>query len=153
MNFDAFRTISEISVTLTGFIGIVIVLQHRDKSFSQLGLFTILATTLGAALFGFLPDLLSGLFDATTTWRISCGVFGFYHLFLILYHQFKQKVLRSNTPVQWLIVVLSFPVAGLKIVVGFGYLLSYAYEIYYLGLLWCVGIAGYLFAMILFDKD
>jgi hypothetical protein len=41
MNFDSYRTIAEMSVSLTGFIGIVVVLQHRDKSFSQLGLATI----------------------------------------------------------------------------------------------------------------
>ena len=43
MNFDSYRTIAEISVALTGFIGIVVVLQHKDKSFSRLGLTTILA--------------------------------------------------------------------------------------------------------------
>ena len=48
MNFDSYRTIAEISVALTGFIGVVIVLQHRDKPFSRLGLTTILATSLGA---------------------------------------------------------------------------------------------------------
>jgi hypothetical protein len=44
-------------------------------------------------------------------------------------------------------------VVGLKIAVGLGFLLSYAYDIYYLGLLWLVGIAAYLFAMILFDDS
>jgi hypothetical protein len=34
-----------------------------------------------------------------------------------------------------------------------GFLMPWAFEIYYLGLLWCVGIAAYLFAMILFDAS
>ena len=50
------------------------------------------------------------------------------------------------------ITLLSFPVAGLKLAVGLGFLLPFAYEIYYLGLLWLVGASAYLFAMILFDK-
>jgi len=41
MNFDAYRTIADISVALSGFIGIILVLQHRDKSFAELGMATI----------------------------------------------------------------------------------------------------------------
>lgn len=48
--------------------------------------------------------------------------------------------------------LLSFPVVGLKIAVGLGLLMSYAYDIYYLGLLWLVGVTAYLFAIILFDE-
>ena len=153
MNFDSYRTIAEISVALTGFIGIVVVLQHKDKSFSLLGLTTILATSLGAALFSFIPDFLGNFLSSDTTWRVACGSFGLYHLFLIIYHQAKQRSIRSNTPVQVVITLLSFPVVGLKIAVGLGFLLSYAYDIYYLGLLWLVGIAAYLFALILFDES
>jgi hypothetical protein len=90
VNYDAFRVIAEVAVTLTGFIGIVVVLRHRDRPFSRLGLATILA---------------------------------------------------------------SLPVVGLKLAVGLGFLMPWAFEIYYLGLLWCVGIAAYLFAMILFDAS
>jgi hypothetical protein len=153
MNFDSYRTIAEMSVTLTGFIGIVVVLQHRDKSFSRLGLTTILGTSLGAAMFSFVPDFLSNFLSSDTTWRVACGSFGLYHLFLIINHQAKQRSIRSNTPIQLIITLLSFPVVGLKIAVGLGFLLSYAYDIYFLGLLWLVGIAAYLFAMILFDES
>lgn len=40
-----------------------------------------------------------------------------------------------------------------EVAVGPGFLMPWAFEIYYLGLLWCVGIAAYLFAMILFDAS
>ena len=152
MNFDSYRTIAEMSVSLTGFIGIVVVLQHRDRSFSQLGLATIFGTSLGAALFSFVPDFLRNFLSPDTAWRVACGTFGLYHLFLIINHQVRQRSIRSNTPVQLAITILSFPVVGLKLAVGLGFLLSYAYDIYYLGLLWLVGIAAYLFAMILFDQ-
>ena len=152
MNFDSYRTIAEMSVTLTGFIGIVVVLQHRDKTFSRLGLATIFGTSLGAAMFSFLPDFLWNMLRPDTAWRVACGTFGLYHLFLIINHQARQRSIRANTPIQLIITILSFPVVGLKIAVGLGFLMSYAYDIYYLGLLWLVGIAAYLFAMILFDE-
>ena len=152
MNFEAYRTIADISVALAGFIGIVIVLQHRDKAFFQLGLFTIFGAAFGAMMFALIPDLLSRLLSPETMWRVTCGTFGLYHLFLIINHQARQRSIRSNTPIQLAITLLSFPVVGLKIAVGLGFLLSYAYDIYYLGLLWLIGVSAYLFAMILFDQ-
>ena len=151
MNFDSFRTIAEISVTLTGFIGIVLVLQHRDKSFSQLGLATILGTSLGAMMFSFIPDFLQSFLGPDTVWQVACGSFGLYHLFLIINHQVRLRSIRSNTPIQLAITLLSFPVVGLKIAVGLGFLMSYAYPIYYLGLLWMIGVSAYLFTQILLD--
>ena len=152
MNFDSYRTIADISVALTGFIGIILVLRHRDKSFAQLGLSTILGTSLGAMMFSFVPEFLLNFLSSDTAWRVACGSFGLYHLFLIINHQARQRSIRSNTPIQLTITLLSFLVVGLKIAVGFGFLLSYAYDIYFLGLLWLVGISAYLFAMILFDQ-
>lgn len=153
MDFDSYRTIAEISVALTGFIAIILVLQHRDKSFSQLGLATILGTSLGAMMFSFVPEFLGNLLSSATAWRVACGSFGLYHLFLIINHQVRQRSIRSNTPVQLAITLLSFPVVGLKIGVGLGFLLTYAYDIYYLGLLWLVGVTAYLFSLILFDES
>jgi len=153
MNFDSYRTIADIAVALTGFIGIILVLQHRDKSFAQLGLSTILGTSLGAMMFSFVPEFLLNFLSSDTAWRVACSSFGLYHLFLIVNHQARQRSIRSNTPIQLTITLLSFPVVGLKIAVGFGFLLSYAYDVYFLGLLWLVGTSAYLFAMILFDQS
>lgn len=153
MNFDSYRTVADIAVALIGFIGIILVLKHRDKSFSQLGLSTILGTSLGAMMFSFVPDFLGNFLSSDTTWRVACGSFGLYHLFLIINHQARQQSIRSNTPVQLAITLLSFPVVGLKLAVGMGFLLSYAYDIYYLGLLWLIGVTAYLFALILFDNS
>jgi hypothetical protein len=153
VNFDSYRTIADISVALTGFIGIILVLQHKDRSFSRLGLSTILGTSFGAMMFSFVPDFLGNFLSADIAWRVACGSFGLYHLFLIINHQVRQRSIRANTPIQLIITLLSFPVVGLKIAVGLGFLLTYAYGIYYLGLLWLVGVTAYLFAMILFDRS
>ena len=40
---------------------------------------------------------------------------------------------------------------GLKLMVGLGFMLAFAYEIYLLGLLWLIGFVGYLFTLILFQ--
>lgn len=75
MNFDSYRTIAGISVALTGFIGVILVLQHRDRSLSRLNLSTILGTSLGAMMFSFIPDFLGNFLSADTTWRVACGSF------------------------------------------------------------------------------
>lgn len=149
MNFDSYRTIAEVSIALTGFLGIIVVLQHKDKPFMRLQLIGILQTTLGAALFSFIPDFLGHFLNAEAAWRLACGSFGLYHLYLIVSHQAKQRGIRKNTPFQLAVTIASFPVVGLKLAVGLGFLLPYAYDIFYLGLLWCLGIASYFFVIIL----
>ncbi len=47
MNVDVYRTIADMSVALSGFIAVILVLQHRDKSFAELGLATISEHRLG----------------------------------------------------------------------------------------------------------
>ena len=105
---------------------------------------------MGAMLFAYIPGLLLKPYGPEFSWRVSNGVFGLYHLFLIINHQARQLQFKANTPVQLLIVILSiFPVVALKLLVGLGYLMAYSYEIYLLGLLWCIFIPAYLMARIL----
>jgi hypothetical protein len=153
MNFDSYRTVAEVSIALTGFVGIIVILQHKNKSFARLQLVGVLQTTLGAALFSFIPDFLENFLDAEAAWRLACGSFGLYHLYLIVSHQAKQRGIRKNTPFQLALTIASFPVVGLKLAVGLGFLLAYAYDIYYLGLLWFLGVASYMFAVILLDDS
>lgn len=148
---EVIRSLAEIAVALAGFIGIVLVIQHRDAAFKALGVTTIFGASFGAMMFSLLPDLLVDLLEPDTMWRVVCGAFGVYHLYLILQHQLRQRSIRQNTPVQLFITLASFPVVGLKISVGLGFFLAYAFEIYYLGLLWLLGVSAYLFAMVLFD--
>ena len=151
LNLEVIRSVAEIAVALAGFIGIVLVIQHRDAAFKALGMTTIFGASFGAMIFALLPDLFTGLMESGTMWRLLCGAFGVYHLYLILQHQLRQRSIRDNTPIQLFITLASFPVVGLKIAVGFGFFLPHAFAIYYLGLIWLLGISAYLFAMILFD--
>ena len=152
MTFDTYQSIAKVAVSLTGFIGVVVVvLKNHNEDFSRIGLTTIMSTSLGAVMFAFVPELLSGLFSERVTWRLANGSFGLYHLYLILWHQLRQRSIRSNSPMQWLILGLSLGVVGLKLMVGLGLMLAYAYEIYLLALLWLIGFVGYLFTLILFQ--
>ncbi len=150
MDFEAYYAISNIAVALTGFIGIIVPLRYKDQRFPRLALSTILATSVGAMLFAYVPGLLQNSLGPDLSWKVANGSFGLYHLFLIINHQARQLQFQANTPIQLVIVVLSvFPVVGLKLAVGLGYLMAYAYDIFLLGLLWCIFIPAYLLARIL----
>lgn len=149
---SSYYVVAQIAVTLTGFIALIIAIEQRDKAFSRLAIWTILATTIGALLFSFVPELLTGLIEPYWVWRISCGTFGLFHLALIINHQARQLQFRKNTPIQWCIVLLSvFPVVFLKLAVGLGFFLDHAERIYLLGLLWFVFIALYLLSVIVLE--
>ena len=151
-DFEAYYAISNIAVALTGFIGVIVAFQHKDRHFSRLALSTIFATSVGAMLFAYVPELLQRPLGEEMSWRVANGSFGLFHLFLIINHQSRQLQFKKNTPVQLLIVVLSvFPVVSLKLAVGLGYLVAYAYDVYLLGLLWCIFIPAYLMARILLE--
>ncbi len=153
MSFDSYHTVAGLAVALTGFTGIVLALQHQDKRFSRVALSSILGTSVGAMLFAFVPELLMNVLSPEASWRVASGSFGLYHLFLIINHQARQLQFRKNTPTQLVVTLLSLPIVGLKIGVGLGFLFSYAYGIYFLGLLWCIGVSAYLFAMILLGES
>lgn len=153
MDFESFRTVAEIAVGLTGFVGIMVVLQRRMGGYPRILLLTFLQLTLGAAFFALLPDFLSDLLEPEAMWRVATGAFGLYHLAIFVQHQWKRRPVWTYGPVQALVTLASIPVIGLKLVVGLGLLLSYAYSIHFLGLLWLLGTACYGFVLILFSDD
>jgi len=154
MPFETFLMIAQTAVALTGFIGITVTLRHgRDGGFSRLLLASILQTTLGAALFAVVPDLLSPLLTPTSMWRVACGSFGLYHLAIFARHILRQRSLKQMSAVQRAVTIASVPVIGLKLSVGFGVLVPFAYSIYSLGLIWLLGIACYSFTLILFHDE
>ena len=149
-NPSAYYTIAQIAITLTGFIAVLVAIQHEDNKFTRLAVMTIFGTTGGALIFAFVPDLLMNIVKDETAWRIACGTFGLYHLALIFNHQISQLQFKKNSPFQLILLILSiFPVIFLKIAVGFGYFLNYANEIFLLGLVWCIFIPLCLFSLII----
>lgn len=148
-SLSTFHAIAAIGATLTGFIGVVVALQMHDRHFPRLVLGTMFGTSMGATMFAFLPELIGGFMEVETAWRLATGLFGAYHLFLILNHQIRQRSIQSNSPIQLAITLSSFPVVFSQIGVGFGFFVEYAYALYLLGLLWLIGVTAYLFALTL----
>lgn len=150
---DSFQTVAEIAVGLTGFVGIIVILQQRLGGYSRVVLLTFLQLTLGAAFFALLPDLLTELLAPENVWRVATGSFGAYHLAIFVQHQWKRWRIWDYGLVQGLVTIASVPVIGLKIGVGLGHFETFAYTIHYLGLLWLLGVACYGFVLIVFGVE
>jgi hypothetical protein len=58
----------------------------------------------------------------------------------------------SLRPVQKVVTIASIPIIAMKVAVGFGLLLSYAYPIYFFGLTWLLGVGSYAFVLLLFGE-
>jgi hypothetical protein len=152
MHLDSLILIAQISVALTGFVGIIVAIREwHGKGLARLLLASILQTTLGAAFFALIPDPLSHLVSMDSMWRIACGAFGLYHLGIWAQHVVRQRSLATMGAVQKIVTIASMPVIALKLCVGLGFLLRHAYPIYYLGLTWLLGVGCYAFILILFD--
>ena len=153
MDFESFRTIAEIAVGLTGFVGVMVVLQRRMGGYPRVLLLSFVQLTLGAAFFALLPDFLSALLAPEEMWRGATGSFGLYHLAIFVQHQWKRRPVWTYGAVQTVVTIASLPVIGLKLAVGAGSFLPHAYTIHYLGLLWLLGTACYGFILLLFGED
>ena len=127
------------------------VIRRGDHEYSRHLLKDFLVVTLGVVLFAFLPELIAGFsLSDDTTWRIANGLFGLAHLVAI------SASLRRDaqaSPWRWAVAFCGLSVILLKLFVGAGFLLGYAYHIYLLGLIWLIGVAIYRFAEIVMYED
>ncbi len=151
MNFDAFQTIAEISITLAGFVGIIVVLQKDDHGFTKVALVSILVNTVGTAFFAFLPDLLFQLIPEGISWRVSCFIYGSYHVFFMIRHLNLQRELREMSVGLRGMIFGSTMAIILKLSVAAGLLLDWSYVIYYAALIWSLCIAVFFFATLLLE--
>ena len=153
MSFDTFHSIAEVAATFAGFVGLMVVLMRSDHAFARHLIVDFLYVTLGAVVFAYLPELIAGVGRSdTAAWRISCGSFGAYHLWIYTVSIVRQKTLRPQGPIQLMITIASAPVILLKLAVGAGFLVNHAHEIYFLGLAWLVFIAIYVFSMMVLEE-
>ncbi len=146
---ETFQTIAEISATFVGLAGIVIAVSTRNvdrkTDNTLLGIF---AAALSALFFAFFPELILGGFpESHSDWRLVCGVFGVFHLLVSAPAVF---IPQRRTREEAILVVLSQPSIWLKIAVGAGFLLPYAYQIYLLGLIWMLGVSMFYFVRYVF---
>lgn len=153
LSFDTFHSIAEVAATFAGFVGLMVVLMRNDHQFARHLIIDFLFVTLGTVVFAYLPELIAGVgWSEDTTWRIACGSFGAYHLGIYSASNFRQKTIRPQGPMQLTLTVVSAPVILLKLAVGAGFGVNYAYEIYLLGLVWLVSMAIYIFSLMVLEE-
>ena len=150
MDFEAFRTLAEVSAGFTGFVGVILAVRPRTDPLARLQLIGFLSNSMGVVVFSLVPEMLVGFFGETTlNWRVLCLVLGLYHLGIMINHIRAQRDLLDMSWFQKLITTLSVPVIILKFVVAAGFLKLYAANVFYLALLWHLWIAIYIFGQIL----
>jgi hypothetical protein len=149
MDFEAFRTLAEVSTGLTGFVGVILAIRSRTDRLPRLQLVGFLQNSLAVLLFSLLPEFLVQTFGhAIVVMRVLCCVLTLYHLGIMTNYVHKQRNLLAMSLVQKSITLLFVPVIILKLSVASGFFLGYAVNVFYFALLWhlCVGI--YIFAQI-----
>ena len=134
----AFQTVAEITVTLIGFVGIFLAFSAERAKASRSDLVDFLVSAMGATAFAFLPLVLSGVVAEQTLWRLSCGLFGFFHLGIWAWAIRAHLAVRLFSLVEWFFLAASLLVIALKLAVGGGYFVSWGYQIYLLGLVWLI---------------
>ena len=150
MDFEAFRTLAEVSAGFTGFVGVILAIRSRTDPLARLQLIGFLLNSLGVVVFSLVPEMLVGFFGETTlNWRALCLILGLYHLCIMINHVRTQRNLLAMSWFQKLITFLSLPVIALKLSVAVGFLQTYAANVFYLALLWHLWIAIYIFSQIL----
>ena len=153
MEFEAFRVIAQIAAGLSGFVGILLVLQDRLARLPRRQMLGFLQASIGTLAFALLPDFVFSLPIATALgWAILGGLFGAYHLFIFVFFLSGYGDFRKMPPIQMGVCIASIPVIGAKLLLGFGLFTAYAPNIYHLGLLWTIGVSIFFFVQVILNE-
>lgn len=156
---EILRSLSEIAIAITGFSGIVAALMHRSVTnvdlSDRVSLSTLLGTSLGVALFGYMPDLTRAAFESeTTAWRVAVFLFATFHLgSLAGALKNRKRVLHSElgqaglppTLMQVPAFTAGFLICVLQLSVAIGFLEGWLFFAYLLGMLWILFVAAWMF--------
>jgi hypothetical protein len=159
-NSDVLQTLAEVSITLAGFSGLILVFQQgdtavwgaRDKNSIQ----HLLITSFGAFFASLLPLVSMELFDdANTLWRVynplvATVLHGLGPTMAIVATS-KQEF---SIPKLWAIVLIpvSYLILVLSWLTALGFLSSFAATIYLFGIAWLLVVSMSLFVSMIFDK-
>ncbi len=160
---EILHTLAEVATAFAGFTGIVVVLGRRSigewRSNEKTIVSVLLASSLGVALFAFVPDLGSAAqLSPSTTWRVSAFLFASYHLVVILASivAIRRALARGETlpiPKSLLLPVYTagFSVVAAQYLTAMGLLGAWLFFFYLLGLLWLLCIATLSFTILLLE--
>lgn len=148
---ETLQVFAEVSVTLAGFISVVLVFQRGAPAQERVGRNTILHllfTSLGTLVMALTPLLLYPIFSADLVWRISFPILGLLHgagATRALLETVRGEILVPGV-ISYGLVIGSYLVMGFSLAVGFGLYLQVAPAAYLLGLGWLLGVSIATFA-------
>ena len=154
---NVLEIMAEVSITLAGFIGVILVFQRGDRgswhSSEKNTMFHLLYTSLGALGLSLLPLLIqAGFNESITIWRICCPILGFVHAGGSTRALLEIKRDDSAIPHHaiYLLSAGSLAFLLLTLTIMLGHLQNFAALVYLLGLGWLMSVAITAYVTLLF---
>ena len=155
---ETLRTIAEVATAFAGFSGVIVVLgRWTEREWSYVDTITIsllLLFSLGVVFFALVPFLVEAA--GVRIWRISNGLFGVYHLAVFVW-VIRRSLNRRTTGLlpPWLFsaaVTVGALTIAFKFLVAAGFLQSFLFLAYLIGLVWLLAMAAFVFTALLFES-
>ncbi len=152
---DVFQIVAEVSITLAGFVGVVLVLRSNTSSrpMDANEMFHMLLSSLGVCGVALLPLISQPLCDSTNAlWRVCTPVMGALHL--VGASKGVNDIRKRQIGMPWYLMAtfapVSFVIVAASFAMGFGYWLEHAPGVYLFGLWWALLVAGTTFITLVF---
>ena len=155
---ETLRTIAEVATAFAGFSGVVVVLgrrAQREWSYEETMTITgLLAFSLGVVFFSFAPLLVQAA--GVPVWRISNGLFGVYHLGILVWST-NISFRRSHDLLIPVRLIVAAEAVGLVIIafnfaVAAGFFQPLSLFAYLVALVWLLLMAVLTFSALLFES-
>jgi len=162
-HLDTLHTLAEVAAAFAGFTGIVVVLGRGSiaewRSVDKATVSLLLASSLGVVFFGFLPDVtVAAHLSPSSAWRVSAFLFASYQLvvFLSAIRAHRRGLalgeISSSQHLSRLPALFGGPlVIGAMFISAAGLLEPWLFLSYLLGMLWLLGMAALMFAILLLE--
>lgn len=143
---EVLETLAGVSVTLAGFIGVVVVFQKGSAQADRNAKFHLLLSSLCVLGLALLPLILQPVVSSELTmWRICNPFMGILHLFGASRGVLDARRGVSRIPIH-VFAPVSFVLFGCSLAVAAGFLPLYASFVYFFGLCWSLAVASVAFA-------
>ena len=154
---DVLHTMAQVSITLAGFIGLILVFQRGDRSSwsdtEKNTMFHLLFTSLGVFCLSLIPLILQpGFSESITVWRICMPVLAIAHTLGATRALLENRRGVISIPIQAVhtFTLGSYVIAVLSLLVAIGFILDYAVLVYFVGLGWFIAVSVSSFVSLLF---
>ena len=155
---DVLHTLAQISVTLAGFIGLILVFQRGDRTtWSQSEkntMFHLLYTSLSVLGLSLLPLLIQpGFNESITIWRVCIPLVGLAHAVGATRAMLELRRGEISIPPRagYVFMAGSYLLLGLTVAIASGFFLNLASLVYLVGLGWLLGVTVAAFASLIFS--